>query len=147
LKIAIGSDHAGFDLKKTIVRLLTRLDTDVEDFGTHSAEPTDYPDIAVKVAKAVSENKADRGILICGSGIGMAIVANKFPGVRAALCDSVETARLSRSHNDANVLTLAGRFTPSDTAEAIVKAFLSTDFETGGRHERRVKKIHQLTGM
>jgi ribose 5-phosphate isomerase B len=147
MKVAIGADHAGFQLKETVKKLLKRMNIETVDFGTHSTESVDYPDIGAKVAESVSQNNADRGILICTTGIGMSIVANKFQGVRAALCDSVETAKLSRMHNDANVLALSGRFTPADLAGDIVKTFLSTPFEKGERHERRVNKIHKLTGM
>jgi ribose 5-phosphate isomerase B len=147
MKIAIGSDHAGFALKETIAARLKDSGHDVEDFGTHSTASVDYPDIGAAVARAVSEKKADRGILVCSTGIGMSIVANKVGGVRAALCDSEETARLSRSHNDANVLALSGTFTPPEKAEGIVDAFLSTEFKAGDRHERRVDKIHRLTGL
>jgi ribose 5-phosphate isomerase B len=147
MKIAIGSDHAGFVLKETIAARLKDSGYDVEDFGTHSTTPVDYPDIGSAVARAVSEKKADRGILICSTGIGMSIVANKIVGVRAALCDSEETARLSRSHNDANVLALSGTFTSPEKAKGIVNAFLSTEFKAVERHERRVEKIHQLTGL
>jgi ribose 5-phosphate isomerase B len=147
MKIAIGSDHAGYILKEAVANRLKDSGYDVEDFGTHSTESVDYPDIGAAVARAVSEKKADRGILVCSTGIGMSIVANKIGGVRAALCDSEETARLSRSHNDANVLALSGTFTSPEKAKGIVDAFLSTEFTAGCRHERRVEKIHQLTGL
>jgi len=147
MKIAIGSDHAGYILKQAITSQLKDSGYDVEDFGTHSTASVDYPDIGAAVAKAISEKKADRGILICSTGIGMSIVANKIGGVRAALCDSEETARLSRSHNDANVLALSGAFTPPEKAKGIVDAFLSTEFAVGDRHGRRIDKIHQLTGL
>jgi ribose 5-phosphate isomerase B len=147
MKIAIGSDHAGFILKQAIASRLKDSGYDVEDFGTHSTASVDYPDIGAAVAKAVSEKKVDCGILVCSTGIGMSIVANKIGGVRAALCDSEETARLSRSHNDANVLALSGTFTPPEKAKGIVDAFLSTEFTTGDQHERRIEKIHRLTGL
>jgi ribose 5-phosphate isomerase B len=147
MKIAIGTDHAGYELKEAIKRDLLQSGFDVEDFGVHSRDPADYPDIGADVARSVSEKKAERGILICTTGIGMSIIANKFSGVRAALCNSVETAKLSRNHNNANVLVLAGKTTPPDAAQAIVGTFLSSEFEAGGRHERRVNKIHQITGM
>jgi ribose 5-phosphate isomerase B len=147
MKVAIGSDHAGFAMKESLKTMLERMHVEVEDFGTRSAEAVDYPDVAARVAEAVGAKRADRGILICTTGIGMSIVANKFPGVRAALCDSPVVARLSRQHNDANVLALSGAYTPAAAAEEIATAFLTTDFETGGRHERRVRKINQLTGM
>ncbi len=146
MKIAIGADHAGFALKEALKARLVSEGIAVEDFGTHSKDSVDYPDIGVAVARAVSEGKADRGVLICHTGIGMSIAANKVPGVRAALCRTDEDARLSRRHNDANVLALSGSFTPPDLAAAITDAFLETGFESGGRHERRVDKIRQLTG-
>jgi ribose 5-phosphate isomerase B len=147
MKIAIGTDHAGFELKETIKKDLLQSGFDVSDFGVHSKAPSDYPDIGANVARSVSEKKAERGILICTTGIGMSIIANKFPGVRAALCNSAETAKLSRNHNNANVLVLAGKYTPPEVAQVIVRTFLSSVFEAGGRHERRVNKIHQITGM
>jgi ribose 5-phosphate isomerase B len=147
MKIAIGSDHAGFELKEAIEARLKASGRGVEDFGTHSTASMDYPDVGAAVAKAVAAGEAERGILVCSTGIGMSIVANKISGVRAALCDSEETAKLSRTHNDANVLALSGKFTPVDTALKIVDAFLSTEFPAGERHLRRVRKIHQLTGL
>jgi ribose 5-phosphate isomerase B len=147
MKIAIGADHAGFAMKEAIEARLKASGHTVEDFGTHSPDAVDYPDVGAAVAKAVASQKADRGILVCSTGIGMSIVANKIEGVRAALCDSEEVARLSRSHNDANVLTLSGNFTPLNRAQNIVEAFLGTEFPAVKRHERRVAKIHQLTGL
>jgi ribose 5-phosphate isomerase B len=146
MKIAIGADHAGFALKEELKKRLQSADVTIEDLGTHSKESVDYPDYGVAVGRAVSEGRADRGILICHTGIGMSIAANKVDGVRAALCRTEEDARLCRRHNDANVLALSGSFTPPDLAEAIAKDFLETGFESGGRHERRVEKISQLTG-
>ncbi len=143
MKIAIASDHAGFPLKETIKKYLDDLGYEYKDFGTTNEESVDYPDYASKVAKAVSENKFEKGILICGTGIGMSIVANKFPGVRAALCYDVETARLSREHNDANVLTLGGRTTNHELAKEIVHVWLTTEF-VGERHLRRVNKIKEI---
>lgn len=145
IKVAIGSDHAGYALKETIKKFLSELNVEYKDYGTHSTDPVDYPDIAVSVAKRVSHSEFPYGILICGSGIGMSIVANKVPGIRAALCCSEEMAKLSRTHNNANILTLAGRYTSKRTAKKIVKIFIETKFEPGSRHERRIKKIHQLT--
>lgn len=147
MKIAIGSDHAGFAMKEAIEARLRASGRSVEDFGTDSPESMDYPDVGAAVAKAVAGGRAERGILVCSTGIGMSIVANKVGGVRAALCDSEETAKLSRTHNDANVLALSGKFTPVDTALKIVDAFLSTDFPEEERHARRVRKIHELTGL
>jgi len=144
VKIAIGSDHAGFELKKVVKEyLLSRPDLEITDAGTHTGDSVDYPDYGAEVAGKVSTGLSDRGILICGSGIGMSIVANRFPGVRAALCTDEETARLSRQHNDANILVLAGRRTGAATGKAIVAAWMETDFE-GGRHQRRLDKIEKL---
>jgi ribose 5-phosphate isomerase B len=147
MKIAIGSDHAGFEMKEAIEARLKAAGLTVEDFGTHSPASMDYPDVGAAVAKAVAEGRAGRGILVCSTGIGMSIVANKVNGVRAALCDSEETAKLSRAHNDANVLALSGKFTPVDAALKIVDAFLDTEFPALERHARRVRKIHELTGL
>lgn len=142
--IALASDHAGFPYKERLKTLLDELRLPYKDFGTETAESTDYPDWAHKAAGAVESGECDRGILVCGTGIGMAIVANKHKGVRAAVCESVTAARLSRLHNNANVLTIGERITGWEAATDIVKTFLSTPFE-GGRHERRVNKIHSLT--
>jgi ribose 5-phosphate isomerase B len=144
--IAIGADHAGYALKEKIKELLTSLRIEFKDFGTTSTESTDYPDYAHSVAQAVSNGEAERGILFCGTGIGMAITANKHTGIRAANVESLESARLSREHNDANILALGARVTPPDLAKEIVKVFLATKFE-GGRHQRRVDKIHTLTNL
>ncbi len=143
MKIALGSDHAGYEVKETVKAILEELGLEYEDFGTYSADSVDYPDFAGKVAEAVSENRFERGLLVCGSGIGMSIVANKFPGVRAAVCHNVETARLSREHNDANVLAIGARMTPANTIREMVRTFFSTEF-AGGRHGGRVDKIKKL---
>jgi ribose 5-phosphate isomerase B len=143
MKIALGADHVGVQLKDTLKRVLDDIGLAHTDFGTSSAESVDYPDFAERVAQAVARGEFDRGILVCGSGIGMAIAANKVPGVRAAVGSDVVSARLSRQHNDANVLAIGARFTTDDLAAAIVQAFLSADFE-GGRHVRRVEKIHRI---
>lgn len=140
--ISIGSDHAGFDLKRILVERLTSLGRNVLDRGTYSADSTDYPDHAHKVATDVQEGTAPLGILICGSGNGVNIVANKHPGVRSALAWNEEVAALAREHNDANVLALPARFVDAGQAWAIVQAFLAARFE-GGRHQRRVDKIEQ----
>ena len=140
MKIAIGSDHAGFSLKEDIKLYLAKEGYGVEDFGTDSPSSCDYPDYAKKVARAVSNGLFRFGILICGTGIGMSIVANKTKGIRAALCYSSETACLARSHNHANVLCLAARFLGKEEAKEIVSTFLSTS-EEEGRHRRRVDKI------
>jgi ribose 5-phosphate isomerase B len=139
-KIIIGADHAGYTLKEALKPLLTEMGFEVTDAGTDSDRPVDYPDFAARVAEAVSTGVFPRGVLICGSGVGMAIVANRFPGVRAAVCLDEETARGSRMHNDSNVLVLAGRKTDPETARAIVRVWLATPFE-GGRHQKRLDKI------
>lgn len=145
MNIAIGSDHAGFERKQEILEHLLSLGHEVQDLGTYSKDSMDYPDIAVEVALKVTQNHVERGILICGSGIGVSIVANKTEGVRAANCVNEEMARLARQHNDANVLTLGERLVDKTTAINMVDIFLTTSFE-GGRHEQRVSKIHDLTG-
>lgn len=144
--IAIGSDHAGYEYKEKIIKLLNELGLPFKDFGTHSAESTDYPDYAHAVSQEISSGKAERGILVCGTGIGMSIVANKHPSVRAAVCESAAAARLSRQHNDANILALGARITTWETAEQIIKTFFTTEFE-GGRHQLRIEKIHTLTNL
>ena len=141
--IAIGSDHGGFDLKEKIKKFLTERKIGVEDLGTVTRESVDYPDYGIKVSKLVSEGKVERGILICGTGIGMSIVANKFPKVRAALCHDSYSARMSREHNDANVLILGGRVTGDELALEIVKIWLETSF-SGGRHKSRLEKIEEI---
>lgn len=140
MKIAIGSDHAGFDLKEKIKGLLTNKNIEVEDFGTFSTASVDYPDFAHPTSKAVEDNKADLGILLCGSGNGIAMTANKHQGIRAAICWNTELAELARQHNDANILVLPARFISEDLGLEIVKSFLNNEFE-GGRHKRRVEKI------
>jgi ribose 5-phosphate isomerase B len=143
--IALGADHAGFALKQDLKAYLIERGHRVIDFGTHSTDSVDYPDFAALVARSVQEGDAVRGVLVCGSGIGMAIAANKVAGVRAAVAADAPTARLSRLHNDANVLALGARATPSTDAVEIVEAWLATPFE-GGRHARRVDKLAQLDG-
>lgn len=138
MKIALASDHAGFELKEAIKEYLT--EHELIDVGTNSTESMDYPDTGFKAAEAVAKGECERGILICGSGLGMSIVANKVKGIRAALCNSVELARLSRQHNDANILVLQGRFISYNLAKKIIKAWFSTEFD-GGRHQRRIDKI------
>jgi ribose 5-phosphate isomerase B len=142
-KIAIASDHAGLDLKNKIIKFLQETGQPVSDLGTHNRDSVDYPDYGIPVAQAVSEGKIERGILICGTGIGMSIVANKFPGVRAALCYDPFTAKVSRLHNDANVLVLGERVLEEKTALEIVRLWLATGFD-GGRHERRLAKINEI---
>lgn len=146
MKIAMASDHAGYELKQKIKAYLEATGLAVEDFGTFKTAATDYPDYGILAARAVAQGKADRGILICGTGIGMSIVANKVKGIRAALCTSREMAELSRRHNDANVLALGGRLMSDSSALEIVDVWLKTPFE-GERHLARIKKIHQLTGL
>ncbi len=139
MKIALASDHAGFELKEAVKNFLTG--HDVTDFGTDNSDSMDYPDTGFPAAKAVASGECERGILICGSGIGMSIVANKVTGIRAALCQTVQFAELSRKHNNANVLVLSGRFISRYLAKDIVEAWLTTDFE-GGRHQKRLDKIN-----
>jgi len=141
--VALGADHAGFPLKEDLKAWLIGRGNDVVDLGTQSAESVDYPDFAVGVGSAVTAGKADRGILVCGTGIGMAMAANKLPGVRAAACSDAFTARMSREHNDANVLALGARITSREAAIEIVELWLDTEF-AGGRHARRVDKIVAL---
>lgn len=145
MKIALGNDHAGFALKQVVKEYLQAEwpDFEVQDFGSFSTEPSDYPDVAQKVADAVASGKAERGILMCGTGIGMCITANKVQGIRAAQCLEPVTARFSRAHNNANVLTMGGRTIGPEMAKAVVKVFLEEKFQ-GGRHERRVEKITAL---
>lgn len=143
MKVIIGSDHAGYSLKEGIKEYLNKSGTEIVDAGTDSDESVDYPDFGSQVAEKVSSGEFKRGILVCGSGVGMTIVANKFPGVRAALSLDVETAKLSRMHNDSNILSLAGRRTDIETAKNIIKTWLETEFE-GGRHKRRLDKIKNI---
>jgi len=140
MKIAIGCDHAGLELKNEIIKLLSGLGIDCIDYGTNTPESVDYPDFGEKVSGAVSSGEIERGILICGTGIGMSIVANKFPGIRASLCNDLFTAQMSRRHNDANVLVIGGRIVGKDLAKEIVKAWVNTPFD-GSRHVNRLKKI------
>ena len=141
MSIIIGSDHAGFDLKEKCKKYLRDvLKKEVEDIGVYNKRSSDYPDIGHKLAEAVADGRYKRGILICGTGIGMSIVANRYKGVRAALCHDLYTAKYSRLHNDANVLVIGGRVIGEDLALEMVKLFLDTPFE-GGRHKRRVDKI------
>lgn len=140
MKIAIGCDHAGFDYKDGIVAMLQSEGHMVQDFGTHSKDSVDYPDFVHPVASAVESGQADYGIVLCGSGNGVAITANKHQGIRCAISWTEELAALARQHNDANVIALPVRFVPEILAQAMVRIFLSTDFE-GGRHATRVNKI------
>jgi ribose 5-phosphate isomerase B len=140
MKIAIGSDHRGFEVKRRIAAVLANLGHEVEDMGTHGRESVDYPDLAFQVAQAVSAGRAERGILVCGTGIGMCIAANKVRGVRAAPCHDSITAEMSRRHNDANVLCLSADLLGEELIERMVRIWLETPFESG-RHARRVDKI------
>ncbi|MEY4094580.1 MAG: hypothetical protein RLZZ53_1779 [Acidobacteriota bacterium] len=142
MKIAIGADHAGYQLKDSLKKLLDEMAIVYEDFGTSSEQSVDYPDFAQAVAEGVAAGRFDRGILVCGTGVGMAIAANKVSGVRAAAIVDIDTARLAREHNDLNVLTLGARVLPEARAREIVKAFLDTPFQ-GGRHAVRVGKIER----
>ena len=143
LGVALGADHAGWELKEALKAWLMDAGYQVLDFGAHGPDSVDYPDYAAQVAEAVSVGKVDRGLLVCGTGIGMTIAANKVPGIRAALCGDVFTARMSREHNDANVLVLGGRLMGADMATDILQAWLETDF-AAGRHARRVDKIADI---
>jgi len=143
--VALASDHAGFVYKERTKELLGEMGVQFEDLGPADASSTDYPDWAHKAARAVSDGRCEYGILICGTGIGMSIVANKHKGVRAALCTTTTHAKLARRHNNANVLTLGERTTGWEIASETIRTFLTTEFE-GGRHQRRVDKIHSLTG-
>jgi ribose 5-phosphate isomerase B len=140
MRIYLGADHAGFPLKEHVKRVLAALGHEVTDVGTDGEESVDYPDYASEVATAVADGRAAFGVLVCGTGIGMAIAANKVPGVRAVQTADPEMARMARRHNDANVLTLPGRYIGPEVAGEIVTAFLSTEFE-GGRHQDRIDKI------
>jgi ribose 5-phosphate isomerase B len=140
-RVAIGADHGGFALKAMLVRLLQANGLEVADLGTHSSAPCDYPRIGYKVAAAVARGAFERGVLLCKSGIGIAIAANKVPGIRAAVCGDRFDAQRSRSHNDANVLVMGAQKLSAAKAKRILEVWLATPFERGGRHERRVKQI------
>ena len=140
MTIAIASDHGGLQLKNAVIKHLTEQGHEVTDFGTYTEDSCDYPDFGAAAARAVAEGKCERGIVVCTTGIGMSIVANKFKGVRCALCTSVDMAVMTRRHNNANMLALGQKYVNVRLAKLIVDAFLSTDFD-GGRHEIRVNKI------
>jgi ribose 5-phosphate isomerase B len=142
VRIAIGADHAGFTLKEHLKQTLANLGHTVDDHGTHSEQPVDYPPICIAVGRTVVEGRADRGIVLGGSGQGEQIAANKVVGVRAALCNDLYTARLSRAHNDANVLSMGGRIVAFGLADEILELWLNTAFE-GGRHQRRLDQISE----
>lgn len=143
VKLAVGSDHAGLALKQEMIQFLGSLGCEVEDLGTYSEASVDYPDYAAAVGRAVVEGQASLGLLVCGTGLGMSIAANKIAGVRAAVCVEPVSAKLARQHNDANVLCLGGRVTGIEVAKEITRVFLESSFE-GGRHARRVAKIEAL---
>jgi ribose 5-phosphate isomerase B len=141
--ISAGADHGGFELKDKLVAMLRKEGYEVIDNGTNSPDSVDYPDFAQAVARDILEKRAETGLLVCGSGIGISIAANRFKGIRAALVTNEDYARLSRQHNNANIIALGGRFTSYEDAEKWLKIFLSTPFE-GGRHERRIEKIDSV---
>jgi ribose 5-phosphate isomerase B len=143
MQIGLACDHGGFELKEELKTLLRSIDVDPIDMGTFDEASVDYPDFGIRVTEKVSRGELERGILICGTGIGMSIVANKFPGVRAALANDLYSARCSREHNNANILVLGGRIVGKDLAKEIVKVWLQTPF-AGGRHQRRLEKIEAL---
>jgi ribose 5-phosphate isomerase B len=143
MKVAVGGDHRGFQAKQLVKAIVTQMGHECIDLGTDSENPVDYPDIAYAVAKAVSEKKADKGILICATGLGMSIAANKIRGIRAALCHDELSAYISRDHNDANILCLSGDQVGEVLLRKIVETWLTTDF-SGGRHQRRVNKINAI---
>jgi ribose 5-phosphate isomerase B len=145
MKIVFASDHAGYDLKCSLIEWLNQQNYEILDFGTYSNDSVDYPDFAIPAAESITTGNADFGVLICGTGIGMCITANKINGILAANCMTPEIAQLAREHNNANVLTLGARFINSETAKQIVKAFIDSEFQ-GGRHIRRLEKILSLTG-
>lgn len=141
--IGIGSDHGGFELKEKIVKHLKEKGIEVADYGTYSAESVDYPDIAEKVCRHILDGSCESGILICGTGIGISIAANKIKGIRAALCSDVYSAKMTKRHNNANVITLGGRVIGEELAYEIIDAWMDASFE-GGRHQARVDKISKL---
>lgn len=143
MKIAVGSDHGGFKLKQEVIAYIEAKGYQYEDFGTYSPDSVDYPDVALKVAQEVAKGSFQRGILLCGTGIGIGIVANKVPGIRAALCHDTFSAKATREHNDANILTMGERVIGVGLALDILEAWLTTDF-AGGRHQRRVDKIKAI---
>lgn len=143
MRIHLGADHAGFELKEQVERILGELGHQVTDVGTDGEKSVDYPDYAELVGRAVADGEADLGVLVCGTGLGMAIAANKVPGVRAVQAVDPEMARMARQHNDANVLTLPGRYIGPELAAEVLEAFLGASFE-GGRHQRRVDKIDEI---
>lgn len=146
-KVAIGCDHAGFEMKEELKKFLLEAGYEYKDFGTHNAESTDYPIYGQAVAEAVASGECDRGIVICGTGIGISIAANKVPGVRAGACYNTDMARISREHNDTNVLALGARITAIPFAIDIVRVWLETEFSHGERHTRRIKEITEIENV
>ncbi|HET6456950.1 MAG TPA: ribose 5-phosphate isomerase B [Armatimonadota bacterium] len=144
MRVAVGSDHAGFPLKEAVISFLGQQNVDFKDFGAYSPDSVDYPDIGFQVAEAVANGDFDRGILICGTGIGMSIAANKAPGIRAALCKDTYCALVAREHNDANILCLGSRTTEEKPAFDITRTFLATDFSGEERHAKRIRKITEI---
>ncbi|MEC8957627.1 MAG: ribose 5-phosphate isomerase B [Nitrospinota bacterium] len=142
-KIAIASDHGGFDLKKNVISSLQNKGLEIEDLGPSNTDSVDYPDYGIKIAHAILEQRVERGIVICGTGVGMSIVVNRFPGIRGTLCSDVYTAKMCREHNDSNILIMGGRVIGKDLALEIVGIWLKTNFE-GGRHQRRLDKINKI---
>ncbi len=145
MKVIVGSDHGGFQLKTTVIETIQKLGHEVHDAGTYSNDPIDYPDVAKDAARRVAEGEFQRGILICGTGVGISIAANKVKGVRAGCVSDTFSAKMSRAHNDCNVLCFGERVVGTGLANELVTAFLTTEFE-GGRHTRRVDKISQMDG-
>lgn len=143
-RIAIGADHAGYALKEEIIKELTSEGYDLQDFGTFAGEPVDYPDVGCEVANAIAEGEFEKGILICGTGIGITIAANKVKGIRAAVCSEAYSAKMARAHNNANIIGFGARVVGLGLALDIVKTFLETEFEAGSRHEMRVNKINAI---
>lgn len=141
--IAIGCDHGGFELKKAVVEYLEQNGYEYKDFGVYEPKSVDYPDIAADVCKSILSGETDRGILICGTGIGISIAANKFKGIRAAVCGDIYSAEMTKRHNNANVITMGGRVIGPDSAKAITAAWLNAEFE-GGRHTARIEKISKI---
>ena len=142
-KIAIASDHGGFDLKESIIAVLLKKGLEIDNLGAHSTDSVDYPDYGIKLAQAIIDKKFVRGILICGTGVGMSIVVNRFPGIRGTLCSDVYTAKMCREHNDSNILIMGGRVIEVGLAIEILETWLNTQFE-GGRHQRRLDKIKNI---
>ena len=143
MRLALGADHAGYELKEELKNFLKQKEIDYYDFGTYDTKSTDYSDWGIKVAETVAKGEFERGILICGTGLGMCLTANKVPGIRATPCYGIFSARLSRQHNNSNILVLAGRITGKDLAKQIVEEWLEAKFK-GGRHKRRVDKITKI---